>query len=102
LSNPNTSEKSTDLNRQENQTKGNVSAKKVSLYTYNSGTDTLSPLANALVAGVDFDYLDVQQTSATVETYVFKLGGSGGTVKRTVVVTYVLSDKADIDYVTWS
>lgn len=53
-------------------------------------------------AGVDSDYLDVQQTSSTVETYVFKLGGSTGTVVRTVIVTYTSSTKADIDTVSWS
>ena len=54
------------------------------------------------VANVDYDYLDVQQTSSTVETYVFKNGGSGGTVVLTIVVTYVTSSKADIDTVAWS
>lgn len=38
---PNTSEKSNALDREENITKGNLSAKKVALYTYNSGTDQL-------------------------------------------------------------
>ena len=31
-----------------------------------------------LLPGTDYDYIDSQQTSATVETYVYKLGGSGG------------------------
>lgn len=47
MSIPNTSEKSTDLNRQENLTKGNVSAKKVVLYTYNSGLDQLEPYSGS-------------------------------------------------------
>lgn len=55
-----------------------------------------------LVAGVDFDYLDVQQTDADTETYVFKTGGSGGTTVRTVVVNYTSSTKADIDNVSWT
>ena len=54
------------------------------------------------VASVDYDYLDVQQTSATIETYVFKLGGSGGTTVLTIVVTYTSSDKTDLDTVSWS
>lgn len=53
-------------------------------------------------AGTNSDYLDVQQTSSTVETYVFKLGGSTGSVVRTIVVTYTSSSKADIDTVEWS
>lgn len=52
--------------------------------------------------GTDFDYIDGQQTSATVDTYVYKLGGSGGTTVRTVVVTYTSSAKTDIDTVEYS
>jgi hypothetical protein len=44
---PNHSEKSVALDREENITKGNLSAKKVALYTYNSGTDTLEPYAGS-------------------------------------------------------
>lgn len=54
------------------------------------------------LAGVSWDYLDVQQTSATVETYVFKSGGAGGTTVKTIVVTYVAADKNDIDTVAAS
>ena len=43
MSIPNTSEKSVDLDRQENITKGNLSAKKVALYTYDSTSDSLKP-----------------------------------------------------------
>ncbi len=43
MSIPNDSEKSEALNRQENITKGALSAKKVVLYTYNSAGDTLEP-----------------------------------------------------------
>lgn len=43
MANPNTSEKSNSLDREENLTKGNLSAKKVVLYSYDSGSDTLQP-----------------------------------------------------------
>lgn len=43
MSNPNTSEKSVDLDRQENITKGNLSAKKTVIYNYNATTDTIEP-----------------------------------------------------------
>lgn len=43
MSIPNTSEKSVDLDRQENLTKGNLSAKKVAIYYYDADTDTLKP-----------------------------------------------------------
>lgn len=55
-----------------------------------------------MVAGIDYDYLDVQQTDSDTETYVFKTGGSGGTTVRTIVVNYTSSTKSDIDTVTWS
>lgn len=54
------------------------------------------------LSGVAWDYLDVQQTSSTVETYVFKTGGSGGTTVATCVVTYTSSAKTDLDTVEWS
>ena len=47
MANPNTSEKSNALDREENITKGNVSAKKTALYTYSSGSDTLAPVSDA-------------------------------------------------------
>lgn len=43
MANPNQSEKSNALDREENITKGNLSAKRVALYTYDSGSDTLQP-----------------------------------------------------------
>lgn len=52
--------------------------------------------------GVDANYLDVQQTSSTMETYLFKLGGSTGSVVRTIVVTYTDSTKENIDTVSWN
>lgn len=55
-----------------------------------------------LTPGSDYDYIDVQQTSSVVETYVFKTGGSGGTTVQTIVVTYTDSTKSDINYVSWA
>ncbi|MCA9333894.1 hypothetical protein KC963_02500 [Candidatus Saccharibacteria bacterium] len=55
-----------------------------------------------LVPGVDYDYLDVQQTDSDTETYVYKTGGSGGTTVRTIVVNYTDSTKKNIDNVAWS
>ena len=50
----------------------------------------------------DYDYVDVQQTNSTTETFVFKLGGSGGTTVQTIVIVYTDATKANIDTVTWS
>lgn len=59
-------------------------------------------VSNGLLPGISYDYIDGQQTSTTIDTFVYKLGGSGGTVVRTIVVTYVDSTKADIDTVSYS
>lgn len=101
MANPNQSEKSVALDREENITKGNVSAKRVALFSYNSNTDTLNPFGG-LTAGGDYDYIDIQQTSATVETFVFKTGGSGGTTVRTITINYTDSTKENINEVIWS
>ena len=50
----------------------------------------------------DFDYIDIQQTSATVETYVYKQGGSSGTTVQTITVTYTDSTKNDLDKVEYA
>lgn len=44
MANPNQSEKSNALDREENITKGNLSAKRVALYTHESGSDELQPI----------------------------------------------------------
>lgn len=54
------------------------------------------------VAGVDFNYLDVQQTDADTETYELKTGGSGGSTVRTIVINYTDSSKENVDNVSWS
>lgn len=54
------------------------------------------PVAGQLVNEY-YDYIDVQQTSSNVDTYVYKSGGSGGTTVATVTVTYTDSTKANID-----
>ena len=57
---------------------------------------------NSLTPNVDFDYIDIQQTSATVETYVYKQGGVSGTTVQTITVTYVDSSKNDLDKVEYA
>lgn len=59
---PNQSEKSVALDREENITKGNLSAKKVALYTYNSGTDTLEPYTGS--DGASFETIFDDTTEA--------------------------------------
>lgn len=78
----------------------NIEAKRVAGYVWNGSTWQRQGVS--LAPNVDYDYIDVQQTSATVETYVFKTGGSGGTTVQTIVVTYTSSAKTDIDTVAYS
>lgn len=80
----------------------NISAKRVANYTWNADTNVWERMSTGLQAGKDFDYVDVQQTNSTTETYVFKTGGSSGTTVQTIVVVYTSSAKSDIDTVTWS
>lgn len=54
---------------------------------------------STLLAGAIYDAIDIQQTSATVETFVFKSGGLAGTTVKTITVTYTDSTKADLDTV---
>lgn len=61
--------------------------------------DIISQLA--LKPNTDFDYIDRQQTSATVDTYVYKLGGASGTTIQTTVLTYTDSTKNNIDSVSY-
>lgn len=77
-----------------------ASAKRVVPYFFN-GT-TYIPGGLNQVAGIDYDYLDVQQTDSDTETFVFKIGGSGGSTVRMIVVNYTSSAKTDIDNVSWS
>lgn len=47
MAQPNSSEKSNALDREENVTRGALSAKRVALYSYDSSTDTLTPISSA-------------------------------------------------------
>lgn len=52
MANPKTSEKSNYLDREEHLSKGAVAAKRVVLYTYDSGADTINPVAGASTYGI--------------------------------------------------
>lgn len=80
----------------------NIEAKRVANYIWNGSTWARDTGSAGLVPGTDFDYIDGQQTSATVDTYVYKTGGSGGTTVQTITVTYTSSAKTDIDSVSYA
>lgn len=69
---------------------------------FNPVTNSLERVTRSLTAGKDYDYIDAQQTSASVETYVFKLGGSGGTTVQTITVNYTDATKTNLDTIAYS
>lgn len=77
-------------------------AKRIIPRYLNPDTGVWSNVIPNLVPGVDYDYLDVQQTDSITETYVFKSGGSGGNTIRTIVIVYTSSSKSDLDDLSWS
>lgn len=70
----------------------------------NPDTGRLLTEAQGLTVGVDFDYLSVSNTDTDQDTLTWKIGGSGGTTVRTLVVGYAPSaskisdDIASLDY----
>ena len=63
---------------------------------------TTATIRTGLTAGVEYDFIDAQQTSSTVETYVYKKGGSGGATVRTITLTYTDSTKSNLDTVEYA
>lgn len=51
---------------------------------------------------LDWDACDIQQTSATVRTYVFKTGGLAGTTVATCTITFTDSTRSELDSVVWT
>ena len=45
------------------------------------------------------DYIDVDTSGSTTDTFTYKSGGSSGTTLAIVTVEYQSSSKVDIDYV---
>lgn len=91
-----------EITQEEHLTEGSFNAKKAASYVWDASAGSWGRLAKSLTPGTDYDYIDVQQTSATVDTYVFKDGGSGGTTVQTITITFTSSAKTDIDTVVWS
>lgn len=92
----------------------NVGGKAVIVHGYDATTDSYFPIntkANGdgtysfgvsdgkITPYRDFDTIDVQQTSGTVDTIVYKRAGA---TVRTTTITYVDATKNDIDTVVYS
>ena len=53
----------------------------------------------SIIQGLEFDSITGEETSATVETYRYYTGGTGGTLVATVVVTYSDNTKCFVNSV---
>lgn len=77
-------------------------AKRVIPRYLNPGTGEYQNVVPELVPNIDYDYIDIQQTNATTETYVYKTGGSGGTTVMTIVIVYTSSAKDNLNTIEYS
>jgi hypothetical protein len=67
---------------------------------YDTETKSLKTINPASFVKETFDSLDIEYTSATVETYKYYVGGiDAGTLVATVVVTYTDATKENINKV---
>jgi hypothetical protein len=91
MANPNQSEKSVALDREENITRGNLSAKKVALYIYNSDTDQLEPYSSTASGGGKatdaYYYIQKDTDDATYKYYGYMKDDGGWFIKRITIAT---------------
>ena len=73
----------------------------IELYA-NPSTNALLVQTSGLIGGVNYDYIDYKNTSTTVDTYVYKTGGSGGTIIKTVTITYTDTTKNQVSNVAYT
>lgn len=83
MANPNQSEKSVALDREENITRGNLSAKKVALYTYNAETDQLEPYtggsaASSTDSSTDTNQIEQEETLNEILSAIRAIAGAKG------------------------
>jgi hypothetical protein len=86
------SEKSNYLDRIENVTRGNLSAKKVAVYTYDASTDTLRPGTTTAPTTQRYDYAN----SSIIYTAYAPIG-TGDDEPGWTITKYDLSNSADAD-----
>jgi hypothetical protein len=90
MAQPNTSEKSNALDREENITRGNISAKQVALYTYDADSDTLIPGASSSSLTERYDY----SSSSTIYTATAPVG-TADDAEGWTIIKYDLSNSSD-------
>lgn len=104
MANPNTSEKSNYLDREENITKGNISAKSVSNYTYDAIKDALVPGSSPFTLDADNSIATVKLepdgvipvrlkdvTDETLDLYFIKTINNVTLAANAIVDTYTLT-----------
>jgi hypothetical protein len=77
-------------------------ATEATLLDIKSNTDTLvtdvgvikAAMPGSLLKGIIFDYVGCDDSGATTDVYTYLEGGSGGTLKRTITITYTDATKA--------
>jgi hypothetical protein len=77
-------------------------ASEATLSSIKTNTDTLvtdvgiikAAVPGSLLKGIVFDYIGVDESGATTNVYTYFAGGSGGTLKRTITVTFTDANKA--------
>lgn len=70
----------------------------VSLYANPTSHALLTQGVDALIPAA-YDYIAYTNTSTTVDAYVYKSGGSGGTTIATITITYTDTTKGQISTV---
>lgn len=55
------------------------------------GKEAVDVAPISLTPGVDYDYLEVTNTSSTTDNLIQRQGGSGGTAIQTITITYASS-----------
>ncbi len=92
MANPNQSEKSVALDREENITRGNISAKKVAVYVYNPDTDELDPGTGGSAAGLArpsdaYYYIQKDTDDVTYKYYGYMNDSGAWFIKRITIAT---------------
>lgn len=80
-----------------------ASGKRVVLRVFDSLTGTWSNFTGGGgLSNIAWDYVAYTNTSTTVDTYVYKSGGSGGTTVKTLTITYTDTTKSQISNIAWT
>jgi len=77
----------------------NIEAKRVAPYVWN-GTEwqRFAPQSAGLITE-PYDYIKYTNTSSTVDTYQYYIGGSSGTLQATITITFTDATKGQISTV---